>query len=193
MEREIMLTGIGGQSVQLGALVLARAAALEDRHVVTLGTYGGTMRGGPTDSTLVVADEPILSPPIVSRTWAALVMHHQFWEPLQRKLRPGGVLVRNSSLFEGDVDAERLRVFDVPATEMATELGSPLSASLALVGAFAALTGLLPLTSLVTAMHDSVPSYRRQHLEHNERALAAGFGSVPWNTAPAWDAAGQAA
>jgi len=187
VEREIMLTGVGGQSVQLGALVLARAAALEDRHVMTLGTYGGTMRGGHTDSTIVVGDAPITSPPIVSRLWAALPMHHTFWEPLRPKLRPGAVVVLNASLFEGEVDRSTHRVFDVAATEKATALGNPLGASLVLVGAFAAITGMLGVDSLVSAMHDSVPSYRRQHLESNERALREGFSSAPKNAAPAWD------
>lgn len=181
-----MLTGVGGQSVQLAALVLARAAALEDRYVMTLGTYGGTMRGGHTDSTLVIADAPIQSPPIVSRFWAALPMHHAFWEPVRSKLRPGAVVVANASLFEGELDRDTHRVFDVPATAQATELGSALAASLVLAGAFAALTGLVGVDSLVTAMHDSVPSYRRQHLETNERALRTGFAALPANAAPAW-------
>ncbi|MFP6674626.1 MAG: hypothetical protein VB878_06075, partial [Pirellulaceae bacterium] len=47
--------------VQLGAQVLARAAILEDRHAMIFGTYGGEMRGGNTDSTLVIADAPICS------------------------------------------------------------------------------------------------------------------------------------
>jgi Pyruvate/2-oxoacid:ferredoxin oxidoreductase gamma subunit len=186
VEREIMLTGVGGQSVQLAALVLARAAALEDRHVMTLGTYGGTMRGGHTDSTLVIADEPILSPPIVSRFWAALPMHHAFWEPVRPKLRPGAIVVLNASVFEGEVDRQVHRVFEVPATERAAALGSALAASLVLAGAFSALTGLVDVDSLVTAMHDSVPSYRRQHLETNERALREGFASLPGNALPAW-------
>ena len=63
MEREIFLTGIGGQGVQLAARILALAATREGRYVMSLGTYGGTMRGGNTDSTVVVADEPIASPP----------------------------------------------------------------------------------------------------------------------------------
>src|SRR5690606_41928167 len=45
-EREVMWTGIGGQGVQLAATILARAATLEGREVMSLGTYGGTMRGG---------------------------------------------------------------------------------------------------------------------------------------------------
>ena len=71
MEREVMWTGIGGQGVQLGAQVLARAAILEGRHAMLFGTYGGEMRGGHTDCTLVLADGPIETPPIVSKTWSA--------------------------------------------------------------------------------------------------------------------------
>lgn len=186
MEREILLTGIGGQGVQLGAQVLARAAAREDRRVMLLGTYGGTMRGGPTDSTLVVADDAIAAPPIVSRAWSAIVMHHAFWEPQRAKLRPGAVVVLNASLFQGEIDRARHRVFDIEATRIATELGSPLAASLVLVAAYAALTGLVRVESLVEAMADSVPPYRRQHLEGNERALRAGFDAVAGPLAPAW-------
>jgi 2-oxoglutarate ferredoxin oxidoreductase subunit gamma len=186
VEREIMLTGIGGQGVQLGAQVLARAAVREGRDVMLLGTYGGTMRGGPTDSTLVVADEPIAAPPIVSRTWSAIAMHHAFWEPLRGKLRPGAGVALNTSLFQAEVDRSQHRVFDVPATEIAGDLGSPLAASLVLVGAYAALTDLVSIGALVEAMGESLPSYRRQHLETNERALRAGFASVPVGVAPAW-------
>jgi len=65
VEREVLLTGIGGQGVQLAATILARAATREGRHVMTLGTYGGCMRGGNTDSSVLVADRPISTPPIV--------------------------------------------------------------------------------------------------------------------------------
>jgi 2-oxoacid:acceptor oxidoreductase gamma subunit (pyruvate/2-ketoisovalerate family) len=186
MEREVILTGIGGQGVQLAALVLARAAVQEGRHVMMLGTYGGTMRGGNTDSTVIVADAPIASPPIVSRAWSALVMHPRFWAPLGAKLRPGGLVVVNASLFEGDIDRQAQQVVEVPATEMATALGSPLVASMVAIGAFARATGLVGLDALRAAMLESVPSYRRQHLELNERALRAGFDAVPEGVARAW-------
>lgn len=181
-----MLTGIGGQSVQLAAQVLARAAVAEGRHVTTLGTYGGTMRGGNTDSTVIVGDEPIASPPIVASTWAALAMHHAHWEPLRGKLRAGSVVVVNASLFAGELDRDAQRVFEVPATQVATDLGNPLAASLVLLGAFASLSALLGLPALVEAMRASVPAYRSQHLASNERALEAGFACAPCAAAPAW-------
>jgi Pyruvate/2-oxoacid:ferredoxin oxidoreductase gamma subunit len=186
MEREVILTGIGGQGVQLAAQVLARAAVLEGRQVMLLGTYGGSMRGGNTDSTLVVADAPIAAPPIVSRAWSALAMHHRFWAPVRAKLRPGAVVVVNASLFEGELDRRTQRVFEIPATELAAELGSPLAAAMVLVGAFASLTSLVGLEALVAGMRESLPPYRRQHVESNEKALRAGFGLAKPAAAPAW-------
>ncbi|MDJ0848775.1 MAG: 2-oxoacid:acceptor oxidoreductase family protein [Myxococcota bacterium] len=186
MEREVLLTGIGGQGVQLAAHVLARAAVREGRHVLLLGTYGGTMRGGNTDSTLVVGDRPVSSPPIVSTAWSAILVHHAFWAPTRAKLAPGAVVVVNESLFEGDLDRGALHVVDVPANRIADEAGSPLAASLVLVGAYAGVTGLVGLESLIEAMRDSLPAYRRQHAEGNAKALRAGFDAVPAESAPAW-------
>src|SRR5258708_40356121 len=89
MERELLITGIGGQGVQLAAQVLARAAALEGRSVMLLGLYGGMMRGGNTDSTVVIGDGPIEAPPVVPKAWSAIAMHDEYWAPLEPKLRPG--------------------------------------------------------------------------------------------------------
>src|SRR6478672_9389662 len=95
MERELLITGIGGQGVQLAAQVLARAATLEGKEVMYLGLYGGMMRGGNTDSTVVISDAPITAPPVVSRAWAAIAMHDEYWAPIEPKLRPGGVVFVN--------------------------------------------------------------------------------------------------
>jgi len=103
MEREILLTGIGGQGVQLAARVLALAAIHEGREVMCLGTYGGTMRGGETGATVIIAEQPISSPPIVSQAWAALGVSPRYWPPVQAKLRKQGLAVVNGDLFETPV------------------------------------------------------------------------------------------
>ena len=77
-ERELLLTGIGGQGVQLAAHVVAGAAALEGRNVMLFGVYAGVMRGGSSDATVVVADGPVQAPPIVSHAWSALVLHPRY-------------------------------------------------------------------------------------------------------------------
>jgi len=184
-ERELLITGIGGQGVQLAAQVVARAATLEGRDVMFFGVYGGMMRGGPTDSTVVVADGPISSPPVVSRTWSAIAMHAEHWAPIVPKLRPGAVVLVNEETFAmpitGDVVVHR-----VSATEVAADLGNRLGGSMVMIGAYAGVTGLVAIDSLVAAMRASIPSYRVQHADANERALRAGYELLPHGTSPAW-------
>jgi len=184
-----MLTGVGGQGVQLAAQVLARAAASEGRQVMLFGVYGGMMRGGNTDSSVVVADGPIQAPPLLSRTWGALLMHHKFWEPMAFRIRDGGIVLVNSSLFEGALQRERYQVVDVPATDIAADLGAPMTASMVLAGAFVGATRLVEMDSLMAAMSDSLPPYRRQHLEANTAALRGGYEAVGEPRAPAWEGA----
>jgi Pyruvate/2-oxoacid:ferredoxin oxidoreductase gamma subunit len=184
-EYELLLTGIGGQGVQLGAQVVARAATLEGREVMFFGIYGGMMRGGNTDSTVVVADGPITAPPVVSRAWSAIAMHDEFWEPLEPKLRPDGVVLVNDSTFESEITAP-VNVVRLKATELAAEIGNSQGGTMVMVGAYSALTGLVGLDAAVEAMKASVPSYRSQHIESNERALRAGFDAVTPGLYPAW-------
>jgi Pyruvate/2-oxoacid:ferredoxin oxidoreductase gamma subunit len=191
MENEIMLTGVGGQGIQLGAQILARAATLEGREVMYLGTYGGTMRGGSTASTLVVADCEISSPPIVSQVRFALVMHHAFWKPVRDKLSPDAAVLINSTVFEDEIDREDLHCFEVPATRIASDLGNGMAASMVLIAAYAKLSGLVMLDSLIEAMKQSVPAYRSQHFESNARALEAGFVAGDGMSYPAWTRNGE--
>ena len=74
--RDVILTGIGGQGIQLCAKVLALAAAADDHHVMLSSYFAGEMRGGRTEATVVTRDEPIVGmPPIVPRLNAAIVVH----------------------------------------------------------------------------------------------------------------------
>jgi Pyruvate/2-oxoacid:ferredoxin oxidoreductase gamma subunit len=175
MEQEIMMTGIGGQGIQLAAQILARAAIQAGKHVLYLGTYGGTMRGGNTDATLVLSDERITSPPIVSQVGTALAMHPAFYPALERKLRPSATVVLNGSLFDSPTVEPGQTLHVIPVTDLATKLGEPMAASMILIGAWAALAGGLPIEALLAGMRESVPEYRKQHIRTNEIALRTGF------------------
>jgi Pyruvate/2-oxoacid:ferredoxin oxidoreductase gamma subunit len=179
--------------VQLAAQTLARGLTLEGRYVQSLGTYGGTMRGGNTDSTLVFGDAPLAAPPIVAKVGWAIALHHRFWAPTCAKLRPNASVLVNSSLFDADIDLPPERVFELPASEIATGLGNAIGASMVAVAAWSRLTGAVALESLIAAMTASLPSYRRQHLERNTELLRSGFEVFPAVAAPVWAAGGGAA
>lgn len=170
----MLCTGIGGQGVQLCAQVLARAATIERRHVMLFGVYAGAMRGMSTNATVVVGDGPLESPPLVSHAAAAIGMHDKFWEPIARKLRDGALVCVNDATFEKPLDTERYRVVRVPASDLATELGTPIAGSMVMAAAFATVSGVVGREALVDGMRASIPSYRTQHIEANEIALHAG-------------------
>jgi 2-oxoglutarate ferredoxin oxidoreductase subunit gamma len=185
VERELLITGIGGQGVQLAAQVVARAATGEGREVVFFGIYGGMMRGGNTDSTVIVADAPIESPPVVSQAWSAIAMHDEFWEPVERRLRPGGLVLVNDTTFTSAV-REDVTTQRIGATEIAAGAGNPMGGAMAMIGAYAALTGLVGVDALVDAMRASIPPYRQQHIEANERVIRLGYDAVERDAYPAW-------
>jgi 2-oxoglutarate ferredoxin oxidoreductase subunit gamma len=185
MQTEVMLTGIGGQGVQLCAKALAVGATDEGRQAMLSAHYGGEMRGGQTEASVVVGDGPLRALPILPSTWSAFVMHPKHWEPVRSRLRPDGVVVANGNLVY-DLDAGEAQVVSVPAGDIATELSAPMSAGFVLLGAYSAVTGLVGLDALVGAMRQLVPPYRTQHLEANEAALRAGHDAAPDLVAPAW-------
>jgi 2-oxoglutarate ferredoxin oxidoreductase subunit gamma len=186
IEREVLFTGIGGQGVQIASKALAMAAIAEDRQVLLVPRYGGGMRGGMTNAEVTIGEGPLRALPVITSAWSAYVMDGSFWETIRPNLATGAVVVVNSSLFEGPVDVPEARVFEVPAIEMATELGNPMSAGFVLLGGFVRLTGLVQIAAVIEAMRQLVPPYRTQHVVANERAIEAGAAAVEALAVPAW-------
>jgi len=184
VERELMATGIGGQGVQLAAQVMARAAVHDGLDVMMFGSYGGMMRGGNTDATLVFAQERVVAPPVVPAAWIGMAMHHDYLPPMLEKLRPDGVLFVNTSVVE-QTPSFAGRTVEVPATDLAIDAGSLMCASIVMVGVVAGTTGLLTQGALDAAIDESLPPYRQQHRDLNKVALAAGFAAAG-DPVPAW-------
>jgi Pyruvate/2-oxoacid:ferredoxin oxidoreductase gamma subunit len=144
------------------------------------------MRGGNTDSTVVIGDGPIEAPPVVPKAWSAIAMHDEYWAPLEPKLRPGGLVLVNDTTFAADVNAP-VTLIRLAATTVATDLGNPLGGAMVMLGAYAGTTGIVEQGALVEAMRQSIPPYRTQHIEANERALVAGWELLPANAHAAWE------
>jgi Pyruvate/2-oxoacid:ferredoxin oxidoreductase gamma subunit len=186
VEREVLLTGIGGQGVQLAARTLAVAATASGREVMVFGRYGGAMRGGNTDSTVVVADHAVRTPPTVVSAWYGLAMHHAYWGEIARRLRPGGLAVIDSGVFQGDPGREDVHIVAVDASGTASDLGAPLAGSMVALGALAAATALVEIDALVDATAHVLPPYRASHAEANARAIVAGAALVAEPVTDAW-------
>jgi len=191
MEREVLLTGIGGQGVQLAARTLAVAAIGDGREVMVFGSFGGSMRGGNTDATVVLGDQALLTPPTVVRAWSALAMHHAYWPATRDRIDDDGVVVIDASVFRGDIGLDGPTVVAIEASTVAADLGNPQGASMVALGALAAATGLVTRGALVAAAAQVLPPYRAQHAQANATALEAGFELVAGPRCEAWATVGS--
>ena len=180
MEREILLSGIGGQGVQLAAKMLAHAGMVEGRHVMQFSMFGGTMRGGSSDCTVVVADAPVEAPPVVPHAWAAIAMHPSELRTLERKLRPGSLVLYNRTLLAEPSRSCRpdCRWEPVDAGRIAAEMKYAQGQSLVALGAFCALTGIVSADALKQGLEQLLPPYRHQTIPINVECLAAGASAV---------------
>jgi Pyruvate/2-oxoacid:ferredoxin oxidoreductase gamma subunit len=178
VERAVVMTGIGGQGIQLIAKLLAQAAMREQKQVMMFGIFMGMIRGGSSESTVVVADREIVAPPIVPTAWAVLAMHGGGLAGLQKKAEPGGVLLVNSSLVTTPPAWDGVRQIAVPATDLAKEMGQVMGASMIALGAFAAATGIVALDSLHAALGDVLPPHRRKLIDTNQLCLTRGAQHV---------------
>jgi Pyruvate/2-oxoacid:ferredoxin oxidoreductase gamma subunit len=186
VERELVMSGIGGQGVQLASSALAAAAFADGLEVQLFGSYGGMMRGGATESAVVFGTGPLEAPPTVSTAWSVILMHDEYADHARSCLVAGSLLLVNTSIVHAVATTPGTTVLEVPATTIATEVGHPMAASLVMAGAYAAATGIVSTTSLTGAVDEALPPYRAQHRALNASAVAAGAAAVEPGAVPAW-------
>ena len=177
MRDEVIITGIGGQGIQLMAKTLALAATRAGLQAMLASDFGGEMRGGPSQASVVVDDQRLRSLPILPAASSVVLMHHKHSEFALSRLVPGGLALVNSSVADPAAirDAD---VVAVPALDIARAADAPNAAGFVMLGAYMTLRRLVGVTALGDAMRELVPPYRAQHVAANLRALEAGAGAV---------------
>jgi 2-oxoglutarate ferredoxin oxidoreductase subunit gamma len=169
---EIRIAGFGGQGVILSAMVIGKAAAIFEGGYATLTqSFGPEARGGASSAQVILSDEPVLYP-YVSRLDILVVMSQEAYTKFSPELKDTGILIVEEELVRISEMRSGLRVYSVPATRLAEELGRRMVLNIVMVGFFGAVTGLLAPDSLRKAIADSVPPATR---DLNLKAFERGF------------------
>jgi pyruvate ferredoxin oxidoreductase gamma subunit len=158
---QVRFHGRGGQGVVTAAELLAVAAFREDRHAQAFPSFGSERMGAPVMSFCRIDDKPIRTREPVTEPDALIIQDptllHQvdLFAGLSNR---GYMLINSTKSFDqlglGEFAQGRDRQLVVPASQLAlAHLGRPLPGA-ALLGGFAALTGVVSLDSVVAAIRD---------------------------------------
>jgi len=172
MEFDIILAGFGGQGVMLIGKMIAYAAMHEGKEVSWLPSYGPEMRGGTANCTVVVSDMPVGSP-VVQSPHALVAMNLPSLDRFEDTVRPGGVVLVNTSLINRDVRRKDVLAVKVPTTEVAMELGNVRAANIVALGAFVGATGLVSLEEVEKVVAENFAS-KPKAVELNLAAVRKG-------------------
>jgi 2-oxoglutarate ferredoxin oxidoreductase subunit gamma len=173
MHQDIVISGFGGQGVLFAGQLLAYAALEEGRHVTWIPSYGPEMRGGTAHCTVIISEEEIGSP-LVTRPTAALVLNPPSMERYAPLVKPNGVLISDSTLIVQRSGRADIREIDLPAKDIAAELGFPQIANVVMVGALLGATGVLKIETLEKILDEHLGERHRAALGPNKLALRRG-------------------
>jgi len=174
---EIRIAGFGGQGVILSAIVLGKAASIYEMGFATMTqNFGPEARGGACSAQLVVSDAPVLYP-YVTRPDIMVIMSQEAYNRFAPELKPGGTLIIEEDLVRVSDLRGDPKVYAVPATRFAEELGKRMVLNSVMVGFFTAVTKLLDPEAVRKAVADSVPpNFRELNLKAFEKGF--GYGSI---------------
>jgi 2-oxoglutarate ferredoxin oxidoreductase subunit gamma len=133
---EVIIAGFGGQGIILAGKLLAQTAMSAGKEVTYMPSYGAEVRGGTANCMVVIADEPIASP-VVSKPDSLIVMNKASLNKFAPHLKPGALLVMNSSLIDTRPALdETIEILSIPADEIAVKLGNQKAANMVVLGAY---------------------------------------------------------
>jgi len=158
---QVRIHGRGGQGVVTAAELLSVAAFLEGKHAQAFPSFGSERMGAPVVSFCRIDDkeirlrEPILEPD------ALIVQDPTLFTAIDvfQGIKPSGYLIINTNRSFDELHLAEIKAKlpagharTVPASELALKhVGRPVP-NAALLGAFAALTGIVHLQSVTTAI-----------------------------------------
>lgn len=181
---EIQIGGFGGQGVILAGMVIGRALALySGRHASLTQNFGPEARGSACSVQLIASPEPVLYP-YLTHPHMLVTLSQEAYRRFVPALRPGGLLLAEADLVrvEGALP-EGVRLYRVPATRLAEELGRKLVLNMVVVGFFTAVSGLLTADAARRSVSETVPpGTETLNLAAFEKGYAAGLAAVASTT-----------
>ena len=146
---DIKIGGFGGQGIILTGFIVGKAASIFDNKYATMTqAFGPEARGSACSSQVIVSDD-VIKYPYVKKPQVMVIMSQEAFTKFSPQIDPHGMMpigLPNS-----------VKLFKIPATRIAEELGRKIVLNIVMVGFFTAITGLIEKSAVRQAVETSVP------------------------------------
>jgi 2-oxoglutarate ferredoxin oxidoreductase subunit gamma len=177
MTEKSLFAGFGGQGIISLGQIWVYCAMKEGKNVTFFPFYGAEKRGGIARAGVSVSDEEIARP-LVTVPDSVLVMNPDSLPLCEGILKPGGLMLINSTLVKERPQRTDITVVGIEAQDMAEKIGNPRFANMVALGAMAKLSGALALTEIEGILRKFFPPDKHQFVPMNVAAIQAGYGAV---------------
>ena len=177
MTEKSFFAGFGGQGIISLGQVWVYFGMEEGKNVTFFPFYGAEKRGGIARASVIISDEEIASP-LVTIPDSVLVMNSDSLPLCEGILKPGGLMLINSTLVKEEPKRKDMKIVRVEATGLAEKIGDIRIANMVALGAMARLTGALSLTDIDAILKKFFSPDKLKFVPMNAEAIQAGFKAV---------------
>lgn len=169
---EIRVTGFGGQGVILCGYLIGKAASIYDNKHATLNqSFGPEARGSACSAQVIVSDEKILYP-YIQQPDILLAMSKEAYSKFAPELKNNGMLLVDEDLVQDVKGRDNVKLYKIPATRIAEDLGRKIVLNIVMLGFFTAMTKLIDHEAARKTVETSVPKGTE---ELNLKAFDSGY------------------
>lgn len=149
------LCGFGGQGIILSAVILGTTAVTKSKlFAVQTQSYGSEARGGQCQAELILDSKPINSP-VASKKNLLIALFQDAYDKYYKTLEADGILIVDPKLVT-KYSRNFASTFEVPATEIATNLGNRLVANMVILGFLSEKIKLVSTDDLIFTVRELV-------------------------------------
>jgi 2-oxoglutarate ferredoxin oxidoreductase subunit gamma len=150
---KLFFAGSGGQGIILMGQMLTYAAMFENKVTTYYPSYGPEMRGGTANCTVIVSDENVGSP-LIYEADCLIAMNLPSLLKFEKMVKPGGVMLLNTSIIDKKPTRDDITVYNVPVNEIALKLGNAKVANMVMLGAAIRATGVVSQETIEKVMRE---------------------------------------
>ena len=193
---EIRISGFGGQGVIRCGYIIGKTAALFDsKHATLTQSFGPEARGSACSAQIIVDEDPVRYPYLTTPD-TVVAMSQEAYDKFGSDITQHGTLMIDDDLVKPAAAPAGCRVYAIPATRIAEELGNRIAANIVMLGFFTAITDIISVQAARRALPSSIRPARRSTsrtpISRQPRWTAPSTSSrvrmTPQGTGSSWDA-----